>query len=69
MNQTRKRILEKLYPTKKVKVVLTDAHLDMIKKYVKPVDQLTDDGLVALFISKILKGIRDEQIQQENGKN
>ena len=69
MNQTRKRILEKLYPTRKVKVVLTDAHLDMIKKYVKPVDQLTDDGLVALFISKILKGIRDEQIQQENGKN
>ena len=43
MNQTRKRILEKLYPTKKVKVVLTDAHLDMIKKYVKPVDQLTNE--------------------------
>jgi hypothetical protein len=60
MNQTRKRILEKLYPTKKVKVVLTDAHLDMIKKYVKPVDQLTDDGLVALFISKILKGIKND---------
>ena len=69
MNQTRKRVLEKINPTKKIKVVLTDAHLDMIKKYVKPVDQLTDDGLVALFISKILKGIRDEQIQQENGKN
>ena len=60
MNQTRKRILEKLYPTRKVKVVLTDAHLDMIKKYVKPVDQLTDDGLVALFISKILKGIKND---------
>jgi|TARA_B110000879_G_scaffold195597_1_gene264455 hypothetical protein len=60
MNQTRKRILEKLYPTKKVKVVLTDAHLDMIKKYVKPVDQLTNDGLVALFISKILKGIKND---------
>ena len=60
MNQTRKRILQKLYPTKKVKVVLTDAHLDMIKKYVKPVDQLTNDGLVALFISKILKGIKND---------
>tara|TARA_B110000908_G_C10123493_1_gene388733 strand:+ start:171 stop:353 length:183 start_codon:yes stop_codon:yes gene_type:complete len=60
MNQTRKRILEKLYPTRKVKVVLTDAHLDMIKKYVKPVDQLTNDGLVALFISKILKGIKND---------
>ena len=60
MNQTRKRILKKLYPTRKVKVVLTDAHLDMIKKYVKPVDQLTNDGLVALFISKILKGIKND---------
>tara|TARA_R110002096_G_scaffold417153_1_gene620690 strand:+ start:193 stop:375 length:183 start_codon:yes stop_codon:yes gene_type:complete len=60
MNQTRKRILEKLYPTKKVKVVLTDAHLDMIKKYVKPVDQLTDDGLVASFISKVLKEMKDD---------
>jgi hypothetical protein len=69
MNQTRKRVLEKINPTKRIKVVLRDAHLDMIKKYIKPVDQLTDDGLVALFISKILKGIRDEQIQQENGKN
>ena len=44
MNQTRKRVLEKINPTKRIKVVLTDAHLDMIKKYVKPVDQLTDDG-------------------------
>ena len=60
MNQTRKRILEKLYPTKKVKVVLTDEHLDMIKKYVKPVDQLTDDGLVASFISKVLKEMKDD---------
>ena len=60
MNQTRKRILEKLYPTRKVKVVLTDAHLDMIKKYVKPVDQLTDNGLVASFISKVLKEMKDD---------
>ena len=42
MNQTRKRILQKLYPTKKVKVVLTD------------------DGLVASFISKVLKEMKDD---------
>ena len=60
MNQTRKRVLEKINPTKRIKVVLTDAHLDMIKKYVKPVDQLTDDGLVASFISKVLKEMKDD---------
>ena len=60
MNQIRKRVLEKMNPTKKIKVVLTDAHLDMIKKYVKPVDQLTDDGLVASFISKVLKEMKDD---------
>ena len=60
MNQTRKRVLEKINPTKKIKVVLTDAHLDMIKKYVKPVDQLTDNGLVASFISKVLKEMKDD---------
>ena len=60
MNQTLKRVLQKINPTKKIKVVLTDAHLDMIKKYVKPVDQLTDDGLVASFISKVLKEMKDD---------
>lgn len=60
MNEIRKRVLEKINPTKRIKVILTDAHLDMIKKYVKPVDRMTDDGLVALFISKILKGIKDD---------
>ena len=60
MNEIRKRVLEKINPTKRIKVILTDAHLDMIKKYVKPVDQLTDDGLVASFISKVLKEMKDD---------
>ena len=60
MNEIRKRVLKKINPTKRIKVILTDAHLDMIKKYVKPVDQLTDDGLVASFISKVLKEMKDD---------
>ena len=55
-----KRVLEKLNPSRKIKIVMTKPQLKLMEKFLKPVDEMSDDKLVASFIGKVLGEMKNK---------
>ena len=57
--KTIETVLEKLNPYKRIKIKMTEPQLKLMEKYLKPVDEMRDEELVASFIGKVLKDYKD----------
>ena len=72
MNEMHKRVMSRINRRRKVELILTDNDFKIMKRVVKN-SSLSDNAFVTAFMAIILgqmkDQIRDEQIQQENGKN
>ena len=57
---THQVVLDKINPYKRIKIKMTEPQLKLMEKFLKPVDEMRDEELVASFIGKVLGEMKDK---------
>ena len=57
---TIKTVFDKLNPYRRIKIKMTESQLKLMEKFLKPVDEMRDEELVASFIGKVLKDYNEK---------